>query len=148
RQVEVVHVTSELPLERAALAATEQVRLVESDEAADAQALTDGRPEVHVTRALLFDVEDDVHVALLVRRALIRRRNRALEEAEVSNALPASNEPSLVVDITGNDDELVTNARLDRVVVSDDLDSVDDRRRTLVDHPPEVDDVLRRIRAG
>src|SRR5262249_51103888 len=56
----VVDVLAELPLDRTTLALAEQIRLVESHESAHARALTDRRAEVHVARALLFHVEDQV----------------------------------------------------------------------------------------
>src|SRR5204863_1367795 len=68
RDVEIVDVLSELPLEPAALALPEQIRLVEPEEAADAGALSHRRAEVDVAGPLLGNLEHDVDVALIVRR--------------------------------------------------------------------------------
>src|SRR5262249_51500789 len=95
-EAEILDVLAELPLERAALALAEQVRLIEADEAADARSLAHGRAEVHVARALLLHVEDQVDVALLVGRVVVRRRHVLLEEAEVGDVSEALNELFLI----------------------------------------------------
>src|SRR5690606_19061938 len=88
----VVDVATELPVHRHSLALPEQVRLIESDKATESVSLTERRSEVHLPRALLFHVEDDVHVAFLVCGHHFRNRKGSLEEAHVAEALVARDE--------------------------------------------------------
>src|SRR5690606_28453553 len=106
RGVEVVDEAAVLPVDRAALALAEEVRLVEADESADARALARRGAEVHVARALLLHAEHDVDVALLVGRTRVRERQRRLEEAEVADALPAADQSVLVEHVTRDDEQL------------------------------------------
>ena len=138
REAEVVDVLAELPVQRALLAHAEQVRLIEADEAADARALPHRRAEVHVPGALLLHVEDDVDVALVVRRLRVRRGKRRLEEAQVADALVAAHQRVAAEHVARHDEDLVPDARLRRDVVAEDLDAVHDRRRLLVDLPPQI----------
>src|SRR5689334_5351911 len=101
-------------MQRPALALSEEVRLIERDDYADAEPLSNRRAEIDVPGALLFHVEDDVDVALIIRRLGIRWRHRRLEEPEIPNALPAANQAILVVDVARNDRQLIANTRLDR----------------------------------
>src|SRR5712692_4033683 len=81
RRLEVIDVLAELPLKRKALGPTQQVGLLEPDEAAEAGSLSQGCPEIHVAGALLLHSEDDVDIPLLVGGPGIRRRHRVSEEA-------------------------------------------------------------------
>ena len=138
RELQVVDVSAVLPVDRAALALAEQVRLVEADESAEPRALPHGSAEVHVARALLLHLEHDVDVALVVRRSRLRKRQGRLEEPEVLDAAVAVDQPLLVEHVAGNDRELVADAGLGRVVVAEDLDAIDDRGRAFLDFPAEV----------
>src|SRR5439155_1592021 len=66
RDGKVADVLAELPLEMALLALPEQVGLVQSEEPADAGALSHRRAEVDVAGVLLGHPEDHVDVALVV----------------------------------------------------------------------------------
>ena len=94
-------------------------------------------PKFTLPGALLLQVENDVDVALVVRSRL-RRRQRRLEESEVRDALIASNQELTVENVARHDDDLIANAILGRDVVPHDLDAVHDRRRPLVDLPPQI----------
>ncbi len=87
RDVEVVDVVSELPVELDPLALAEQVGFVESDEPAHPGPLADRRPEIDVARAPLGDLEDDIDITLLIGRFDPWHRKRLLEEPEVGQAL-------------------------------------------------------------
>jgi hypothetical protein len=85
-----------LPLERAAFAFAEKIRLIEADEPADAGSLSDGCAEVDVAGPLFFDVEDQVDVAILIGLACLRRRHVLLEEPEIRDVTIALDQPFLV----------------------------------------------------
>src|SRR5690606_39351474 len=73
---EVVDVGAELPLEHAPLAAAEEVRLFEAEEASDAGTLPPGRAAIDVARTALLDPEGDVPVDAVFGRLAGRRRPR------------------------------------------------------------------------
>jgi hypothetical protein len=108
-QVEIVDVSTELPLQLRAFAAAEQVGLIEADESAEAGSLPHRGAEVDVARSLLFHVEDDVDVALIAARPRFRRRHRRLEEIEVADVLIAANQIVAIEDLTGREDDLLAN---------------------------------------
>src|SRR4029079_6089841 len=99
---------------------------------------------VDVTLPLLLHVENHVEVALLI-RLRIRRRNGRLEEAQIADTLVATYEGVFPEDVTGDDEDLIADARLRRDVVAEDVDAIHDRGLTLGDFPAEVD---RRHRVG
>src|SRR5690606_27124812 len=103
-QLEVVDVAAELPLESTALAATEQVPLLEPEEAAQAGPLADRCTEVDVAGATLGDAEGDVDVAVLA-RGDVGNRHRLLEEAEVGDVVPRTDQPLAIEQFTGHDDD-------------------------------------------
>ena len=142
RHVEVVDVLSELPLEPAALALSEEIGLVQSQESAHAGPLPDRRAEVHVAGSLLRHAKHDVDVALIVGGLRIGERQRLIEEAEVRHPLVGGNEGILPEDVARNHDDGFANDALVRHVVAADLDVTDDRRLPFRDHPAQVDDRL------
>jgi hypothetical protein len=143
RQVEVIDVAAELPLQRALLAEAEEVRLLESDEAADTSPLPDRRSEIHAPGPFLLHAKDDVDVSPLVCLAGVWRRQRRVEESEVRDVVIAANQQVLVEHVTRQHEDLLANARLGRDVVAEDLDAVHDCRLPLLDVPPEIDDGYR-----
>ena len=138
-EVEVVDVAPELPLHLSPLAAAKKVRLIQSDEPAQAGALAHGSTEVDVAGPLFLHVEHNVHIALLATRACLRGSHRRLEEIQVADVLVAADQIIAVEQLARGEDDLLPDARLVGVIVADDLDSVHDRGRSLVDLPAQVD---------
>ena len=76
-------------------------------------------PKFTLPGALLLHAEDDVDVALVVRRLRVRRRQRRLEEAEVADALVAADQRVAAEHVARHDEDLVPDARLRRDVVAE-----------------------------
>src|SRR5882724_13230819 len=86
-QREVVDVLAELPLELAALAPAEQVRLLQSKEPTDSGALPQRSAEVDVARPALLDPEGDVDVDPVGRWLDVGIGERLLEESLIGDVL-------------------------------------------------------------
>ena len=146
RQLEVVLVASEVPVHGARLAASKEVRLLQADEAADAQSLAGRGTEVHVAGLLFLDAENDVHVAAGI-RTRVGIRHRRLEESEVRNVLIGADEAILIEHVARHDQQRVPDAAFDGVIVAKNFDTIHDRRLAFLDLPAQVRDVfsIRRI---
>ena len=139
RDVEIVDVLPELPLETAAFALAEQVGLIKAEEPADPRALPHRRAEVDVPGPLLGHAEDDVDIALVVGRLGIGEWHRLIEEAEVRHALVGRDQRILAEHVPRHHHDRFADHAVVRDVVAADLDVIDDRRLPFGDHPAQVD---------